>query len=193
MNLTSIADPTRTDKNTTHSYLELYDQLLVSRKTTAEHVIEIGIGPADKPNGGSIRMWHDYFDIAQIHALDIIHLESVWSEIRDVPRIQLYTNTDAYDGEFVNREFVSKSVKFDMVLDDGPHTLESMIQCIGLYLPLLSERGILIIEDVQSIEWLSVLTAAVPVDLHKYIHTFDLRHIKGRYDDIVFVVDTSMP
>ena len=72
MNLTSIADSTRTDKNTTHSYLELYDQLLVSRKTTAEHVLEIGIGPADKPNGGSIRMWHDYFDIAQIHALDII-------------------------------------------------------------------------------------------------------------------------
>ena len=54
---------------------------------------------------------------------------------------------------------------------------------------LLSETGILIIEDVQSIEWLSALTAAVPHDLQKYIHTFDLRDIKGRYDDIVFVVD----
>jgi len=189
MSLYSIADPTRTDKNTTHSYLALYDRLLAPRKSTAENVLEIGIGPAETLNGGSIRLWHDYFDISKIHAIDIIHIESVWSEIRDVPRIQLYTQTDAYDGAFVNREFVSNNVKFDMVLDDGPHTLESMIQCIGLYLPLLSETGILIIEDVQSIEWLSALTAAVPHDLQKYIHTFDLRHIKGRYDDIVFVVD----
>jgi hypothetical protein len=68
-----------------------------------------------------------------------------------------------------------------------------MIQCIVLYLPLLSDTGILIIEDVQAIEWLSILKAVVPHELHKYIQTFDLRHIKGRHDDIVFVVDKSMP
>ena len=67
--LDSIADHYRTDKNTTHSYLALYDQLLFSRRTTAKHVLEIGIGPADKPNGGSIRLWNDYFETAVVHAV----------------------------------------------------------------------------------------------------------------------------
>ena len=189
--LDSIADHSRTDKNTTHSYLALYDQLLFSRKTTAEHVLEIGIGPVEKPNGGSIRLWNDYFDKATVHAIDIIPLDGVWENIRDVPRIRLYTETDAYNAEFVAREFVNTGIRLDMVLDDGPHTLASMIACIELYLPLLTDTGILIIEDVQSMDWLHHLRATVPPELQSYIQTFDLRGIKGRYDDIVFVVDKS--
>ena len=123
--------------------------------------------------------------------MDIIPLDGVWENIRDVPRIRLYTETDAYDADFVAREFANTGIRLDMVLDDGPHTLASMISCIQLYLPLLSDTGILIIEDVQAMEWLNQLREAVPPELHGYIHTFDLRGIKGRYDDIVFVVDKS--
>ena len=39
--------------------------------------------------------------------------------------------------------------KFDFIIDDAPHTLESMIDCIKLYHDLLTENGIMIIEDVQ--------------------------------------------
>ena len=42
---------------------------------------------------------------------------------------------DAYNKNFVNKNF--SNIKFDMILDDGPHTLESMQKCVKLYSPLL--------------------------------------------------------
>lgn len=78
-----------------------------------------------------------------------------------------------------------------MVLDDGPHTLESMKLCILLYSQVLSDNGILIIEDVQHINWLEELKSVVPEHLKDFIWTYDLRHIKNRYDDIVFVINKN--
>jgi len=103
--------------------------------------------------------------------------------------LDLYTSVDAYSNEFVSNEL--KNIKFDFILDDGPHTLESMKKCINLYLNLLTSDGILIIEDVQSCDWLDILKNEVPDNLKKYIKYYDLRKNKNRYDDIVFVVNKS--
>jgi hypothetical protein len=43
MSLIDIVDNTKTDKNTTHSYLELYQELLQNRKETTKNILEIGI------------------------------------------------------------------------------------------------------------------------------------------------------
>ena len=51
---------------------------------------------------------------------------------------------------------------------------------------------VLIVEDVQRLEWTDELRKVVPEDLQKYIQIFDLRHIKGRYDDIVFVLTSRL-
>ena len=79
--------------------------------------------------------------------------------------------------------------KPDIVLDDGPHTLPSMVAFINLYLPLLKYDGILAIEDVQDIAWIDELRAATPDALKPYIEVYDLRSVKGRYDDIIFVIN----
>ena len=84
------------------------------------------------------------------------------------------------------------SVKFDMILDDGPHTLESMINFIRLYVPLLTDNGILIIEDIKQLEWLEHLKNETPTELHSFIKTYDLRNENPSNpfkDDIVFVID----
>lgn len=78
-----------------------------------------------------------------------------------------------------------------MMLDDGPHTLESMIQFIKLYSQIMKDDGILIIEDVQSIDWIDELKKVVPNELVRYIEVYDLRHIKNRFDDIVFVINKN--
>ena len=78
------------------------------------------------------------------------------------------------------------------MLDDGPHSLESMTLFIVKYSLLLSENGILIIEDVQDINWINILHSYVPYNLKKYIQVFDLRHKKGRYDDILFVINKNI-
>ena len=77
------------------------------------------------------------------------------------------------------------------MLDDGPHTLESMKIFIKLYSQLMTEDGILIIEDVQSWDWIDILSNEVPLDLKQYIQSYDLRENKNRYDDIVFTINKS--
>ena len=94
---------------------------------------------------------------------------------------------NAYTKEYVQKNFENK--KFDFLIYDGPHSLESQEKFIELYSPLLSENGILIIEDVQHINWLEKLKNKTPPHLKQYIKTYDLRKNKGRYDDIVFTID----
>jgi hypothetical protein len=139
--------------------------------------------------GGSIKLWHDYFVNATIHGIDIVDNHERWGDIKNNNRIMVYSSTDAYSPEFVNKAFIDNNKRFDMILDDGPHTLDSMIKYIYLYSNLMTENGILIIEDVQSIDWIEILKQNVPNDLKKYVEVYDLRHIKNRWDDIVFVIN----
>jgi hypothetical protein len=101
------------------------------------------------------------------------------------------TGVDAYNEEFVIKNFVNRRIQCDFMLDDGPHTLESMITFIKLYSQLMSDIGILIVEDVKSLEWIEVLKSQVPEHLKPYVHVYDLRQNKGRYDDIVFVINKN--
>lgn len=66
-----------------------------------------------------------------------------------------------------------------------------MKKFINLYSQLMTDDGILIIEDVQSIEWIELLKNEVPEHLKQYIQIYDLRSIKNRYDDIVFVINKN--
>jgi hypothetical protein len=184
MSLEQIVDNSRTDKNTTHSYLSLYQKLLVGKKETAKNVLEIGIYA-----GGSIKLWSDYFKNAIVYGLDIMNINEVWEDIKHNEKIILHTSTDAYDYDFFITNLLNKNIKFDFMLDDGPHTLESMKQFIKLYSNIMTNDGILIIEDIQSIDWIDILKNEVPDHLKQYIKTYDLRSNKDRYDDIVFTID----
>ena len=191
MSLHSLINNSLTDKGTTHAYLELYEEILINRKTTAKNVLEIGIGDFTEKNGGSIKLWRDYFTNATIYALDILSMNRIIDELKNDEKVILYAETDAYNKEFVEKEFVVKNLKFDFMLDDGPHSLDSMIWFIQLYLPLLADDGLLVIEDIPSWEWIEIIANEVPDDVKQYINTYDLRSVKHRYDDIVFTIDKS--
>ena len=178
--LMDIVDNERTDKNTTHSYLPLYENLLKEKKDTAQIVMEIGIC-----NGGSIKLWRDYFQQATVYGADIMHWDYVWEELKNDPRIKLMTSTDAYHPDVIA---TIKDVKFDFIIDDGPHTLDSMIVFVKEYSQLLSDKGILILEDVQDFYWFDTLVENTPEHLKQFIEIYDLRGNKGRYDDLVFVI-----
>jgi hypothetical protein len=181
MSLIDIVDNSVTDKNTTHSYLELYEKLLNSKKQSVRNVLEIGVH-----HGGSIKLWHDYFTNATVYGLDVININQIPSFLKNNIRIKIFASTDAYSSNTIDN---LKSTKFDMVLDDGPHTLQSMITFVREYSQILSDDGILILEDVQDINWINGLKNATPQNLKQFIEVYDLRHIKGRYDDIVFVIN----
>ena len=183
MNLSEIIDNSRSDKNTVHSYLGLYQNLLVNKKYSAKNILEIGIH-----QGGSIKLWYDFFPNAMIYGLDIIPIKNVWDEIKNKDRIRL-GRFNAYDKNLIINQFLNKNIKFDFMLDDGPHSLESMQQFIQLYTQLMTDDGILIIEDVQDWSWIEILKNEVPENLKQFINVYDLRENKNRYDDIVFTID----
>jgi cephalosporin hydroxylase len=187
MSLEQLVDNSRTDKNTVHSYLPLYQQLLISKKETAKNVLEIGISHG----GGSIKLWRDFFTNATVYGLDILNINDVWDNLKNKENIILHTSIDAYNIDFFNTNFLNKNIRCDFMLDDGPHSLESMKQFIQLYSQIMTHDGILIIEDVQDWEWIHQLANAVPNNLKQFIKVYDLRGNKNRYDDIVFTIDKS--
>jgi len=188
--LSDYCDDNHTDKNTVHSYLDLYESLFKGKKETATHILEVGIGYPPY-NGGSIAMWEKYFLNAQIYALDIIPMTDVWADILHRQRIHIYAAINAYDPYVFKRLFLSKPVRFDILLDDGPHTLESMIAFVTLYSHVMKPDRILVIEDIQSMDWIDVLRTHTPEALKPFIEVYDLREKKGRYDDIVFVINKT--
>lgn len=186
MKLVDLINDNTTDKNTVHSYLDTYESLFSKKKLEPINVLEIGIH-----YGGSIKLWHDYFLNGKIYGVDVINeRDGIIKEnsIIDNSRIKLFTRVNAYDVNFVN--YLS-SQKFDIMIDDGPHTYESVEFFIKYYLPLLSEDGILVVEDIQHWDWIDKLKSFVPDQYKPYIKVFDLRSNKGRYDDILFVVDLT--
>jgi len=192
MSLDSLVDNSYTDKNTTHSYLSLYNQLLINKKITAKNVLEIGIGDFGEKNGGSIKLWKDFFTNATIYGIDILPSNRVMDELLNNSRVILYTSTDGYNETFFKTQFLEKNIKFDFLLDDGPHTLESMKMFIKLYSQVMTDDGILIIEDIQSWDWIDILKNEVPEFLKQFIKIYDLRSNKNRYDDIVFTINKSI-
>lgn len=173
--LENIIDDRATDKNTTHSYLPVYQMLLESKQATAKNILEIGIG-----HGGSIKLWNDYFPNADIFGLDI---NLSWGLRCDLssPRIHLHLD-NAYTEKCLS---MFEPGTFDAVIDDGPHTLESMLFCVERYSTLLKPDGLLIIEDIPILEWTQKLAEVLPKNMTYVVD--DRRWIKGRFDDIMFI------
>jgi hypothetical protein len=186
--LIDLIDNTKTDKNTCHSYIQTYEELFSEKKFCNNNVLEIGIGEPkeNKENGGSIKLWHDYFINSTIYGLDIHDISNINESIINKERIKLFTSVDAYDIDFIEKNF--KELTFDIMIDDGPHTLESMLFFIKNYLPLLNKNGILVIEDIPDIEWLTILYNSTPDEFKSNVHKYDLRSNKNRWDDILFVI-----
>ena len=108
----------------------------------------------------------------------------------NIPYICIFScNLLRSSSNFFTNQFLNKNIKCDFMLDDGPHSLESMKQFIKLYSQIMTDDGILIIEDVQSWDWIDILKNEVPEHLKQFIKTYDLRPNKNRDDDIVFTID----
>lgn len=189
--LMELVDNSRTDKNTIHAYLELYQKLFKSKKSSANNILEVGLGQRGNCHCGSAKLWFDYFLNADIYAIDIYDESYLWEGIKNKERIKLFTSTNAYNEIEFNEKLLKKNIKFDILLDDGSHILDDMKQFIKLYTQILKDDGILIIEDIPKIEWLDILKNEVPEHLKSYIKTYDLRYKKNRFDDIVFTIDLS--
>ncbi len=191
MSLKELVDNSLTDKEKSHGYLDLYEKLLCNKKISAKNILEVGIGDFNLKNGGSIKLWYDYFVNATIYGIDILSIDRVIDELKNNDRIKLYNSVDAYDSMFFTENILNSGIKFDMLLDDGPHTLESIEKFVMLYSQVIADDGVLIIEDIQKIEYINNLKTLVPENLKKYVEVYDLRNIRNYPDNIVFVINKN--
>ena len=176
-----------TDKNDWHGYCDYYEEQLTPYKDKEVNLLEIG-----SCFGCSAIMWHDFLPKSKILMLDIFDKLSrkCW-DIMDNARFT-YANCDAYDEDTIP-EVQNLFDGFDIIFDDGPHTLESQKLCLDYYLPMLNVDGSMFIEDVQKYEELEELKEHFDEIVKSYDGEYtcelvDLRYVKDRYDDLIFTV-----
>jgi len=174
--LTKLIDNTSTDKDNIHSYLDVYEYLFADIKNTATNILEIGIC-----EGGSVDLWYKYFTNANIYGVDIDLSRN--KHVFTDSRIHILKE-NAYTNEFVQK---FNNETFDVIIDDGPHTLNSMIHFATLFPKLLKKNGLLIIEDIQNMKWIPIILGYLPNNLKKSATVYNRVHIKRRYDDIQLV------
>jgi hypothetical protein len=159
-----------------HSYVESAYGELFKRFRLTKNILEIGVY-----TGGSHLLWRDYFPEATVVGIDIKHCDKLDHQSRIIEIVG-----DAYKNETLN---LFKDDYFDIIIDDGPHTLDTMLFCVKNYLSKLSDNGIMCIEDIVEYSWLRQLSDAVPSELQKCIKVFDLRQIDEKSDSILMIID----
>lgn len=168
-----------TDKNDLHAYCDhFYEKEFAKYRDQSIDMIEIGV-----QRGGSIGLWAEYFNKVRLLGLDIDPLPEAYDIIAKYPNAKL-EKLDAYRNEVVEAMPMA-----DIIIDDGPHTFGSQIYAARNFVNRVKPGGMFIIEDVQRHEHFQELHNATPDHLKPHIRYIDLRTVKGRYDDMLFVVD----
>ena len=122
-----------------HGYVEAYDTLFDSVRGHVRRVLEIGV-----LKGHSLRMWAAYFPRAQIFGIDIVD-----SSEHDSERITTFVADQAAREELA--VFIeSHGADFDIIIDDGGHTMEQQQTSFGFLYPHLRPGGLYIIEDIHT-------------------------------------------
>ena len=95
---------------------------------------------------------------------------------------------DAYSEEIVK----AIKLKFDIIIDDGPHTLKSQIICIQKYYPILKKDGLLIIEDLLK-GYITCFFLVLFSPLNSKIKIYNFRNDKPGRDNMLFVIQKRNP
>lgn len=167
-----------TDKNTTHSYTaNFYEAALESYRNRHVTLLEVGLGL-----GGSAALWAEYLNNSKIFMLDTnLHTSAVHL-------CKSYLNVQLAQADAYNPNIVQHVRPLDIFIEDGANTLETQRMSIEYYLPKMNPGGLFVIEDVQSPDHFDVLLDATPAHLRNCVELVDLRSVKNRYDDLLFVI-----
>lgn len=126
-----------------------YDKLFASKQDDYVDILEIGVH-----EGNSLKLWRDYFINGIVYGIDILDLSFLNDEDRIVP----IGFANAYTSETIKRLRTTSLYGFDIIIDDGPHDIKSMVYFLVHYQNLLKPGGILVLEDIIDIRYISNLT-----------------------------------
>jgi len=174
-----------TDKGSVHTYLErYYGKEFEDKREQPISLLEIGVFM-----GGSLALFSEFMPKATIVGVDVdpnakeAVAKNVWGV--DMKNVSAHT-IDAYTEEALD---MFEDNSFDYIIDDGPHTLDSMIFAVYNWFHKVKEGGKLIIEGGPTPEGCEIIRGAGNKMGAKKITIFDLRTSEGsRYDDIIIEI-----
>jgi hypothetical protein len=135
-NLEVLAKKYNVDK-LDHGFIDIYEKFFEYKRNSIKKILEIGVYKGD-----SLRMWADYFPNAQIHGWDL----KTYSFNQFGERI----NTFVVNQE--DRVSIQNNIKidYDIIIDDGCHTMCAQQISLAVLWKHLSYGGIYIIEDLHT-------------------------------------------
>lgn len=136
--LTRIGTKYDTDK-VTHNFTSFYDKHLTDTRNVIKNVLEIGVF-----NGGSLRMWEEYFPNAMIYGFD--------------DHDRSHCNTERIKTFVVNQSSISQMQDginltehpYDLVIDDGSHFIDDQQKSLGFLFKYVKSGGYFIMEDLHT-------------------------------------------
>jgi hypothetical protein len=125
------------------SYLPYYDSLFAPWREAPVRLLEIGV-----QNGGSLETWSRYFRQATL--LVGCDIDPRCGNLRyDDARIRIVVG-DATGAEAF-RAVNALSPRWDIVIDDGSHRSNDIINAFINYFPLLEPGGVFVVEDAHTL------------------------------------------
>lgn len=146
--LHEIAVATGTDKEVAHAYAAAYERHLGHLRDRRIRLLEIGVGGYADPNAGgaSLRMWKEFFPLAEVIGIDIVDKSSLAED-----RITILQG-DQSDPAFL-ADVGARYGPFDVIVDDGSHINAHVITSFRSLFEWLAPDGIYAIEDLQTSYW----------------------------------------
>jgi hypothetical protein len=136
-----LAQTAETDKSSSfHNYTEIYARYFDNLKNQPIRFLEIGIY-----KGASVKLWEDYFPNAELHFIDITPRHIKYKSERS----QYYFLNQA-DGEAVKALMEKIGGEWDIVIDDGGHTMHQQVNSFKAIFPFLKSKGLYFIEDLHT-------------------------------------------
>jgi hypothetical protein len=123
------------------SYLPILEGCLEPLRREPIRMLEIGI-----QNGGSLEIWAQYFARAEVIIGCDIDERCRTLQLED-SRVRLIVG-DVTQSE-TQGAIAASSDQFDVIIDDGSHRSQDIIEAFVAMFPLLSEGGVYIIEDLH--------------------------------------------
>lgn len=140
MELSKLAKKHNTDKGPeSHDYTSRYELYLDAYRDLEFNLLEIGVY-----NGGSLKMWEEYFPKANIVAIDI----DPSCKKYESERISIHIG-DQSDQGFLKSVY-KEHKNFEIIIDDGGHSWKQQIVSFETLFPLLRLGGIYFIEDLHT-------------------------------------------
>ena len=149
-----------TDKHTRHAFSYFYGPFLNQKEKLQKGFRAWGV---------TLGVWglrgiRALFPNAEVHGVDINPLVRVKEE-HQAPNI-IFHEMDGYDP--IKLDSVFGDTKWDVIIEDGPHTKETQTGCLNYFRDKLAPDGVILVEDVPP-EHLEYILTGFGGDLGTYL------------------------